>query len=405
MQISDGKVFRYKDHEIRSIIIDGDRVFAMLDVCYALGMKHRNTADYYARIFDSVSLSRGQLSDWDVFRNVRGRLRFISVETVHQLLARVAPSHRYDVDGFLQWFNALCVEDPKDVQQPALAESAIEVCDCVDIVSESPLSPAEFVQSFVNQQFGIVRIVLIDHEPWFVGKDVALALGYSNTKDALSRHVEEEDKKRGSQIPTPSGAQTMTIINESGLYSLILSSKLPTAKEFKRWVTSEVLPSIRQTGAYIDNADMVVRTYFRDISKPQQDLVRVVFQHMEALNKNLTALKEENSDLAAENQALSEQASTWQPRSVLNALIRSYSMARHKGVFGYGWNDFYKELSYKEHIDLRLRRDESGQKRTIDTLKNEDEMNRAIKCAAAMCKRAGIDVGRVVNQVNEQAMG
>ena len=80
-------------------------------------------------------------------------------------------------------------------------------------------------------------------------------------------------------------------------------------------------------------------------------------------------------------------------------------MARHKGVFGYGWNDFYKELSYKEHIDLRLRRDESGQKRTIDTLKNEDEMNRAIKCAAAMCKRAGIDVGRVVNQVNEQAMG
>ena len=405
MQISDGKVFRYKDHEIRSIIIDGDRVFSMLDVCYALGMKHRNTADYYARIFDSVSLSRGQLSDWDVFRNVRGRLRFISVETVHQLLARVAPSHRYDVDGFLQWFNALCVEDPKDVQQPALAESAIEVCDCVDIVSESPLSRAEFVQSFVNQQFGIVRIVLIDHEPWFVGKDVALALGYSNTKDALSRHVEEEDKKRGSQIPTPSGAQTMTIINESGLYSLILSSKLPTAKEFKRWVTSEVLPSIRQTGAYIDNADMVVRTYFRDISKPQQDLVRVVFQQMEALNKNLTALKEENSDLAAENQALSDQASTWQPRSVLNALIRSYSMARHKGVFGYGWNDFYKELSYKEHIDLRLRRDESGQKRTIDTLKNEDEMNRAIKCAAAMCKRAGIDVGRVINQVNEQAMG
>lgn len=106
------------------------------------------------------------------------------------------------------------------------------------------------IKIFENPEFGQVRTTVIGSEPWFVGKDVALALGYSNTKDALSRHVEEEDKKRGSQIPTPSGAQTMTIINESGLYSLILSSKLPTAKKFKRWVTSEVLPSIRKHGAY-----------------------------------------------------------------------------------------------------------------------------------------------------------
>lgn len=77
--------------------------------------------------------------------------------------------------------------------------------------------------------------------------DVAEALGYSNTKDALGRHVDTEDK-RGSRFPTPSGEQQMTIINESGLYSLILSSKLPAAKKFKRWVTSEVLPTIRRAG-------------------------------------------------------------------------------------------------------------------------------------------------------------
>jgi prophage antirepressor-like protein len=102
---------------------------------------------------------------------------------------------------------------------------------------------------FNNPEFGKIRTVEVKGEPWLVGKDVALALGYSNTKDALSRHVDPEDR-RGSRIPTPSGEQEMTIINESGLYSLVLSSKLPGAKKFKRWVTSEVLPSIRKTGRY-----------------------------------------------------------------------------------------------------------------------------------------------------------
>ena len=107
------------------------------------------------------------------------------------------------------------------------------------------------IQIFKNDRFGEVRTMVINDEPWFVGKDVAMMLGYANTKDALAKRVEREDK-RGSQIATPlGGTQTMTIINESGLYSLILSSKLPQAKEFKRWVTNEVLPQIRKTGGYI----------------------------------------------------------------------------------------------------------------------------------------------------------
>jgi len=107
------------------------------------------------------------------------------------------------------------------------------------------------IKIFKNPQFAEIRVMVKDGEPWFVGKDVANVLGYANTKDALAKRVEREDK-RGSQIATPlGGTQTMTIINESGLYSLILSSKLPQAKEFKRWVTNEVLPQIRQTGGYI----------------------------------------------------------------------------------------------------------------------------------------------------------
>lgn len=105
------------------------------------------------------------------------------------------------------------------------------------------------LQIFNNSVFGSIRTITIDGEPWFVGKDIAEALGYVNTKKALADHVDVEDK-RGSQIVTPGGIQTMTIINESGLYSLILSSKLPNAKMFKRWVTSEVLPAIRKAGHY-----------------------------------------------------------------------------------------------------------------------------------------------------------
>lgn len=102
---------------------------------------------------------------------------------------------------------------------------------------------------FNNENFGEVRTVRIDDEPWFVGRDVAKILGYANPNDALAKHVDEED--RGiAKCDTLGGAQEMMIVNESGLYSLILSSKLENAKKFKRWVTSEVIPQIRKTGSY-----------------------------------------------------------------------------------------------------------------------------------------------------------
>ena len=102
---------------------------------------------------------------------------------------------------------------------------------------------------FENPEFGSIRTVEVNVEPWFVGKDVAEVLGYSNTRDALAKRVDDEDKGVAN-CDTPSGRQNMTIINESGLYSLVLGSKLPTAKKFKRWVTSDVLPSIRKHGLY-----------------------------------------------------------------------------------------------------------------------------------------------------------
>ena len=107
---------------------------------------------------------------------------------------------------------------------------------------------------FKNEQFGEVRVIEQNGEPWFVGKDVADILGYQNGSRDINTHVDNEDKLK-YQISTAGQMREQTIINESGLYSLIISSKLPQAKQFKRWVTSEVLPSIRKHGGYINGQE------------------------------------------------------------------------------------------------------------------------------------------------------
>jgi prophage antirepressor-like protein len=132
------------------------------------------------------------------------------------------------------------------------------------------------IQIFENTQFGRVRSVILDNTPWFVGKDIAECLGYKNTKDAIISHVDPEDRRvvQRSDFPTfespiPKDVlpvvfvngdipnRGLTVINESGMYALIFGSKLPEAKIFKRWVTSEVLPSIRKTGAYATDARLL----------------------------------------------------------------------------------------------------------------------------------------------------
>lgn len=104
------------------------------------------------------------------------------------------------------------------------------------------------IQIFSNSEFGDIRTVMIDGEPWFVGKDLSESLGYKSNTSAM-RNVDGDDK-RVCPVSTPSGTQKMTVVNESGMYALIFGSKLESAKKFKKWVTSEVLPSIRKTGGY-----------------------------------------------------------------------------------------------------------------------------------------------------------
>lgn len=131
------------------------------------------------------------------------------------------------------------------------------------------------LQTFANEEFGAVRSLMIEDMPWFVGYDVAKALGYVKPRNAISVHVDDEDKNsaliQGAIQGGTQGNPNMTIINESGLYSLILSSKLPAAKRFKRWVTSEVLPSIRRTGGYGTAATQAAETAVVEETLPARE--------------------------------------------------------------------------------------------------------------------------------------
>lgn len=140
----------------------------------------------------------------------------------------------------------------------------------------------EIVQVFDNEEFGKVTTLTIDGEPWFIGKEVAGVLGYYNTRKAISDHVDSDDKGV-TEWNTPGGTQKLTIITESGLYSLIFSSKLPSAKKFKHWVTAEVIPALRKTGEYsmsgvkkLDNTEMIKPSIaYMDMVRKNPNPVRI----------------------------------------------------------------------------------------------------------------------------------
>lgn len=162
------------------------------------------------------------------------------------------------------------------------------------------LSLSENIKIFNNAEFGEIRVMLIDDDPWFVGKDIAVALGYNNPQKAIRDHVDEQD--RGvNEMDTPGGKQPIIIINESGLYSLIFSSKLESAQRFKHWVTHEVLPSIRKHGMYM--TDNLLETA---IANP--DFVIGLIQNMKAEKEKSAALKMQNKQLCEKNEEMQPKA-------------------------------------------------------------------------------------------------
>lgn len=164
------------------------------------------------------------------------------------------------------------------------------------------LSLSENIKIFNNAEFGEIRVMLIDDDPWFVGKDIAVALGYAKPENALSAHVDEQDKTTTLIQGDGSNYKSKTtIINESGLYSLIFSSKLESAQRFKHWVTHEVLPSIRKNGMYM--TDNLLETA---IANP--DFVIGLIQNMKAEKEKNAALQTQNKQLCEKNEEMQPKA-------------------------------------------------------------------------------------------------
>lgn len=180
-----------------------------------------------------------------------------------------------------------------------------------------------------------IRTLTIENEPYFVGKDVAAVLGYCDTSDALKKHVDDEDKGVCG-MPTPGGKQLMKIVNESGLYSLILGSKLPSAKRFKRWVTSEVLPAIRKHGAYATDS-----TIDKILGDPDFGI---------RLLQELKTEREARKALEIQNAVQTQQIAELQPKAsyydvVLNCkdLLSVSKIAKDFGKSGRWLNEFLHE--------------------------------------------------------------
>ena len=203
------------------------------------------------------------------------------------------------------------------------------------------------LQIFKNEEFGEVRSLLINNEPCFVGKDVALILGYKEPRSAVSKKVDDED--RGvAKIETPSGVQDMTIINESGLYSLILSSKLPTAKKFKRWVTNEVLPSIRKYGAYqVPDDPMTALKLMFEATEQTNNRV-------EHIDSRVTNLENTTTVDSRKQYTLRKIASATAVRVLGGKDSQAYLELHHK-VFCQLWRDYkdyFKIPSYRDTLKI-----------------------------------------------------
>ena len=185
---------------------------------------------------------------------------------------------------------------------------------------------------FSNPEFGQVRTVEMDGDAWLVGKDVAEALGYSDAFGALKKHVDEEDKLV-CQIDSAGQKRDATVINESGLYSLVLSSRLPTAKKFRRWVTSEVLPSIRRTGGYLAGQEQL---------SPEELMARALL----VAQRTIADREARISSLTVENQTLLPKAEYFDELVNRNLLTNFRETAKQLGVPPKRFTEFLLEHKY-----------------------------------------------------------
>jgi prophage antirepressor-like protein len=208
------------------------------------------------------------------------------------------------------------------------------------------------LEVFKNEEFGEIRTVVIDGEPWFVGKDIAKALGYSNTRDALISHVDNDDKNTVVISDGKRGNPNQVVINESGIYALIFGSKLPSAKKFKHWVTSIVLPTIRKTGGYINNADSMVNTYFRNVTDEQKELLKAIFFNVEKQQEQINFLKKENQVITKEKEKVVEEKQKAEKKIEKQKTLVDYAQQVSVSESSISMDEFAKVLKDENNFDI-----------------------------------------------------
>ena len=248
------------------------------------------------------------------------------------------------------------IEEHSKTPQDVIAELDAE--EAAEKAASQNISEIQIFNSNLHPEFGNLRTLTIDGEPWFVGKDVAEALGYKNTADAIGKHVDTDDKLT-SQIAMAGQKRAVTIINESGLYSLILSSKLESAKTFKHWVTAEVLPTIRKTGGYInqDRADDVLNYYFPFLDENYKNLFKLNLQALDQQNKTIRkqkviieTQKQDIKDFQEALDAYTKDVPLATKRMLINRLIRFPGTN-----FGLRWMVLYREFDNVYHMSVKAR--------------------------------------------------
>ena len=226
------------------------------------------------------------------------------------------------------------------------------------------------MQVFNNETFGNVRVKIINDEPWFMGRDVCKALGYVNNRKALMDHVDEEDKKDGVEIRDSIGrVQKGIVINESGLYSLILRSKRDSAKEFKRWITSEILPIIRKTGGYVNNDEMFINTYLPNADeqtkimfKSSLTAIRELNGKIDTLNGEIKKLDGQVSELGNKVEVMTPKAEYYDDVLQSEGLVSITTIAKDYGKSALWMNNFLHQhkVQFKQNNTWVLYAKHSG---------------------------------------------
>lgn len=255
--------------------------------------------------------------------------------------------------------------------------------------TKKDIKPEKNLIIFSKDEFGDIRTLVIDEKPYFCASDIAKALGYLNPNKAVNDHCRAITK---CSTPISGKIQEINFIPEGDVYRLIMKSKLPTAEKFESWVMDEVLPTIRKTGGYVNNVDLMVNTYFSDVPEEQKSLVKGLLVNIEEKQKKIVSLNNENDLLAQKNLE-------WADRPLINSLVRAY--ASSIGDFGKAWNNYKKELLYKHSININSRItnhiNTTGKKpKTLDMI-DDSELANAISVAVSLCRENNVEIDDLLN--------